>query len=71
VPRQPVAEVLLGLWMPKRGRHSLINFKPIFFDSCVLPALYYQRVARVAPAYRRGVIRAVDAGKRQALSYKL
>jgi hypothetical protein len=57
--------------MLKRGRHSLANFKLTFFDSYVLPALYYRRVARVALAYRRGVIRAVDAGERQALSYKL
>jgi hypothetical protein len=57
--------------MLKRGRRSLINFKIISFDLCTLSALYYQRVARIAPAYRRGVIRAVDAGERQALSYKL
>jgi hypothetical protein len=57
--------------MLKRGRHSLINFELIFFDFYALSALYYWRVIRVTPACRRGVIRAVDAGERQALSYKL
>jgi hypothetical protein len=71
VPRQLVIEVLLGLWMLKRGRHSFINFEPTSFNSCALPALYHWRVARVAPACYRGVIRAVDAGERQALSCKL
>jgi hypothetical protein len=71
VPRQLVVEVLLGLWMLKRGRYSLINFKLTFFNSCALPAPYYRRVARVTPACRRGVVRAVDAGERQALSRKL
>jgi hypothetical protein len=71
MPRQLVAEVLLGLWMLKRGRHSLINFEPTFFDFCALPTLYHRRVARVAPACRKGVVRAVDAGERQALFYKL
>jgi hypothetical protein len=71
VPRQLVAEVSLGLWMLKRGRHSLANFEPTFFDSCALPVPYHRRVVRVAPACRRGVVRAVDAGERQALSRKL
>jgi hypothetical protein len=71
VPCQLVAEVLLGLWMLKRGRHSLINFELTSFDSCVLSALYYRRVACITPACHKGVIRAVDAGERQALSYKL
>jgi hypothetical protein len=63
--------MLLELWMLKRGRHSLTNFKLTSFNFYVLPALYYWRVTRVTPAYHRGVIRAVDAGERQALSYKL
>jgi hypothetical protein len=71
VPRQLVTEVSLGLWMLKRGRHSLANFELTSFDFCALPALYYRRVARVMLACRRGVVRAVDAGERQALSYKL
>jgi hypothetical protein len=71
VPRQLVAEVSLELWMLKRDRHSLVNFKLTSFNFCVLSAPYYWRIARVAPACRRGVIRAVDAGERQALSYKL
>jgi hypothetical protein len=57
--------------MLKRGRHSLVNFKLTSFDFCVLSALYYRRVARVTPACYRGVVRAVDAGERQVLSYKL
>jgi hypothetical protein len=57
--------------MLKRGRHSLANFKLTSFDFCVLPALYYQRVARVTLACYRDVVRAVNAGERQALSYKL
>jgi hypothetical protein len=57
--------------MPKRGRHSLTNFKPTFFDSYALPALYHRHVARVAPACYKDVIRAMDVGERQALSRKL
>jgi hypothetical protein len=57
--------------MLKRGRHSLVNFKLISFNFYVLSTLYYRRVARVILACRRGVIRAVDAEERQALSYKL
>jgi hypothetical protein len=57
--------------MLKRGRHSLINFKSTSFDFYALSAPYYWRVARVTLAYYRGVIRAVDAGERQALSYNL
>jgi hypothetical protein len=57
--------------MLKRGRHSLINFKLTSFNFYALPALYYWRVIHVISACRRGVIRAVDTGERQALSYKL
>jgi hypothetical protein len=64
MPRQLTAEISLRLWMPKRGRHSFTNFKPTFFDFYALPTLYHQRVARVTPAYYRGVVRAVDAEKR-------
>jgi hypothetical protein len=56
--------------MLKRGRYSLVNFESTSLNFYVLPAPYYRRVARVVPACRRGVIRAVDAGERQALSCK-
>jgi hypothetical protein len=71
VPRQLITEVLLRLWMLKRGRYSLVNFKSISLNFCVLSAPYYWRVARVVLACHRGVIRAVDARERQALSCKL
>ena len=36
--RQLVVEMSSGLWMPKRGRHSLANFNPASFDLYFSPA---------------------------------